>query len=176
MSVYPAHTSSLKGHALSWSGRKFYCSNHQTSHEDADAKCRTNGMSLALIESRPLMDAVWKHCGAPACSFCAELGIWLANGHGAKSVPDDCLKPVKKEPNSNYYVCANGLVLNDKPVQVHGHGGIIGEKWRHIWFPDRRFNKGECFEIIYRYDVGFFGSVGLNDQNCRVNRWFVCEQ
>merc|ERR1712212_207535 len=173
--------------ALSWTdGRKFYCSNHITSHQDADAKCRANGMSLALVEDRPLLNALWNHCRSiicvPKCG--GEQGIWLGNakcggeqGIGneiEKSNTAKCELPMIPQLTSNFRVCANGLVLDSQDLSDECHsawGGVVGNKYKHIWYPDRGFNKGKCFEIFYHWVKGY----GLNDQDCSHPRHFACE-
>merc|ERR1712168_82539 len=95
VAVYPT-LAQVHTHALTVrDGREFFCSTHRSnSRHDADSKCRSRGMLLAIVENSDLMHNIWNHCRF--CTNC-NTGFWVDG---------------VKESHSNYYVWRNGLVFN----------------------------------------------------------------
>merc|ERR1711962_1426158 len=131
LSVYPAHTfTDIYDDALEWTdGGKFYCSAIKANHDTAESKCSADGMSLAVVEERPLLIALTKHC-----RFCTNCHLDNMPNCDASWVGG------KWVLNSNFYAWSNGAVIDkDDP----------------IWRKGEPKSSGECLEInIENSEIG----------------------
>merc|ERR1711962_93244 len=131
LSAYPAHTfTDIYDDALEWTdGRKFFCSAIKANHDAAESKCSADGMSLAVVEDRPLLIALTKHC-----RFCTNFHLDNMPNCDASWVGG------KWVLNSNFYAWSNGAVIDkDDP----------------IWRKGEPKSSGECLEInIENSEIG----------------------
>jgi len=160
LSVYPVQTHVFND-ALEWTdGRKFFCSTHRATWQNADSQCRAKGMSLAIVEDRSLMVAISNHC-----KFCCNCDAINSCNRKSKT---DIHEPYPsawvggtRETNSNYYKWSNGHVIDEgDPIWLPLPNGKTEPNYY-----------GTCLEICI-----WKNKLGLGDYPCRNLRKFVCEQ
>jgi len=160
LSVYPVQTHVLDD-ALEWTdGRKFFCSTNRVTWHDADSQCRARGMSLAVVEDRPLMVAINNHC--KFCCYCDTTTSCVSRFEPAYVNYASAWVGGRKEPNSNFWKWNN-------------HGLVIDEGDPTWWKRDDDYKEpnylGPCLEVMFWQYL-----LGLNDRPCSDLRTFVCEQ